>query len=578
MAFQLSPGVSITEKDVSLIIPAVASTGGGIVSPFKWGPAEEVTLISSEKELASVFGTPINSPYGAQFWLSAANFLSYGNNLKVVRFVTAADLNAAAGTALAIKNSTAYKTASLGNAAAWVAKYPGALGNSLKVVILDYYAGDPGNSDSLISLDDYADHLDNFDAIPGTSTFAVQQGNSSAKDEIHILVIDEDGLFTGTKNTVLERFAFVSKAGNALKEDGTTNYYMNIINNESQYIWFGNHTLALSTTGTAWGSDVPNTGSFKLLTGGGIDRVSLAGGADTTFSSITHDTTIATTYDTYFGDADTVDVSLLIAGPLAVAASNTVIQVAEARKDCMAFVSPILVVSSNTAAANLTAATTFRSSLTASSYGVMDSGTKLQYDKYNDVYRYVPLCGDIAGCCVRTDLDKDPWYSPAGFDRGRIRNAIKLAYNPNKTHRDELYKKSINPVVQFDGSGVILFGDKTLLQKPSAFDRINVRRLFIILEKAIATAAKFLLFEFNDEFTRSQFGLLVEPFLRDVQGRRGITDFKVVCNETNNTPQVIDSNNFVADIYIKPTRSINFIQLNFVATATGLSFEEVVGS
>lgn len=207
----------------------------------------------------------------------------------------------------------------------------------------------------------------------------------------------------------------------------------------------------------------------------------------------------------------------------------------------------------------------------------MDSGNKLQYDRYNDVYRYIPLCADVAGCCVRTDTNRDPWFSPAGADRGRILNAVRLAYNPPKSHRDELYKKGINPVVSFEGSGPILYGDKTLLTKPSAFDRINVRRLFIVLEKAIATAARNILFEFNDEFTRSQFRLLVEPFLRNVQARRGITDFRVVCDETNNTAQVIDSNNFVADIYIKPNRSINFIQLNFIATPTGLSFEEVSG-
>jgi phage tail sheath protein FI len=208
----------------------------------------------------------------------------------------------------------------------------------------------------------------------------------------------------------------------------------------------------------------------------------------------------------------------------------------------------------------------------------MDSGYKLQDDRYNDQYRYIPLCADVAGCCVRTDENRDPWYSPAGFDRGRILNNLKLAYNPNKTHRDELYKKGINPIVSFDGSGAVLFGDKTLLQKPSAFDRINVRRLFIVLEKAIATASRFILFEFNDEFTRSQFRLLTEPFLRDVQSRRGIQDFRVVCDTTNNTAQVIDTNRFVADIYIKPNRSINFIQLNFIATPTGLTFEEVLGA
>ena len=578
MAFQLSPGVSITEKDVTLIVPAVATTGGGIVSPFAWGPAEQVVVISSEKELVNVFGAPIDTDYAAKWWYSAANFLAYGNNLKVVRFVTATDLNStSSGTGIQVTNLDDYNGATLTSSGTWVAKYPGTLGDSLKVVILDYYSGDPDNSDGTASSDDYADWLRNFDDIPGTSTWAVNQGNSSAKDEIHILVIDEDGKFTGEKNTVLERFAFVSKAPNALKEDGTTNYYKNVINNESQYIWWANHPTAVQASGTSWGGDLPTSGSYKLLNGGFINRSSLTGGGVTTWSS-SNDSAIAAAFEDYFGDADTVDVSILICGPLGATAADDVIEVAEARKDCIAFVSANTVSATSTTQTNLDNALTYRTSLTASSYGVLDSGTKFQYDRYNDKYRYIPLCGDIAGCCVRTDLNNDPWYSPAGFDRGRVLNAIKLAYNPNKTHRDELYKKGINPVVQFDGSGVILFGDKTLLQKPSAFDRINVRRLFIVLEKAIATAARNLLFEFNDEFTRSQFKLLVEPFLREVQGRRGLTDFRVVCDETNNTPQVIDSNNFVADIYIKPNRSINFIQLNFIATPTGLSFEEVVGA
>jgi phage tail sheath protein FI len=207
----------------------------------------------------------------------------------------------------------------------------------------------------------------------------------------------------------------------------------------------------------------------------------------------------------------------------------------------------------------------------------MDSGWKYQYDKFNDVYRYVPLNGDTGGTMVRTDQQRDPWYSPAGFNRGNIKNVIKLAFNPNKAERDVLYKAGVNPVVSFPGQGTVLFGDKTLLAKPSAFDRINVRRLFIVLEKSISTASKFTLFEFNDEFTRANFVNLVEPFLRDVQGRRGITDFRVVCDESNNTPEVIDRNEFIGDIFIKPARSINFIQLNFVAVRTGVDFSEVVG-
>jgi len=257
--------------------------------------------------------------------------------------------------------------------------------------------------------------------------------------------------------------------------------------------------------------------------------------------------------------------------------ANKYLSVASARKDCISFVSPANanVIGTN---ASADAIVNYRNLLTdASSYGVMDSGWKYQYDKYNDVYRWVPLNADVAGLCVRTDQQRDPWFSPAGLNRGQIRNVVKLAFNPTAADRDTLYAKDVNPVVSFPGEGVVLFGDKTMQGRPSAFDRINVRRLFIVLEKSIARAARFSMFEFNDQFTRAQFVALVEPFLRDVQGRRGITDFRVVCDETNNTGEVIDRNEFIGDIYIKPARSINFIQLNFVAVRTGVSFDEVVG-
>jgi len=282
-------------------------------------------------------------------------------------------------------------------------------------------------------------------------------------------------------------------------------------------------------------------------------------------------------YD-FFKDPEIVDISLVLAGATSqTVATHLISNIAEARKDCLVFLSPRrddVVDQAGSERANIT---TFRNLLNSSSYAVMDSAWKYQYDKYNDVYRYIPMNGDTAGLCVRTDTERDPWFSPAGFNRGQIKNVIRLSFNPTKAERDELYKIGVNPVVTFPGEGTILFGDKTLLAKPSAFDRINVRRLFIVLEKAIAKAAKFSLFEFNDEFTRAQFVALVEPFLRDVQGRRGIFDFRVVCDETNNTGEVIDRNEFIGDIYIKPARSINFIQLNFVAVRTGVAFDEVVG-
>ena len=603
MPFQLSPGVSITEKDLTLIVPAVATTPGGICAPFAFGPAEEVIVISSEKELKSIFGAPsTNSGYG-QWWFTAANFLAYGNNLKVVRILDSTDLNAnatttgAAGAGILIKNKLQFlsDTISYGTTL-FVAKYPGAIGNSLKVVILD--GGSRLNTDGPgvagdATENEYADFLTNFNGIPGTSTFATNLGNTSAFDEIHVLVIDEEGLFTGVKNTVLEKYEYLSKAINGQDADGNNNYWKNVINENSEYIWVSTNFPTTTTPGTlSWGS-ILTASSARFATVGssageyGKFEASLAGGFLET--STPTDSSIASNYSTYFGDADTVDVSLLLGGPLgsnitstsAAGTSNaasTIISVAESRKDCLSFVSPQTKVT-NTAQQNLDTINNFKVTCTnPSSYGVMDSGWKLQYDKYNDRYIYVPLNGDTAGCCVRTDELRDPWFSPAGFDRGRILNNIKLSYNPNKTHRDIIYRRGVNPVVTFDTSGTVLFGDKTMLEKPSAFDRINVRRLFIVLEKAIATASKFILFEQNDEFTRAQFKSLVEPFLRTVQGRRGVTDFKVVCDETNNTPAVIDSNGFVADIYIKPTRSINFIQLNFIATPTGLSFEEVVGA
>ena len=285
-----------------------------------------------------------------------------------------------------------------------------------------------------------------------------------------------------------------------------------------------------------------------------------------------------------FDDAETVDINLLIGGAIpagtdGVTHATKLIDIAEKRKDIVAFISPrradvVNVADSNTATSNVIA---FFDQLASSSYAVFDSGYKFQFDKFNDVFRFVPLNGDIAGLCANTDNVADPFFSPGGFNRGQIRGAVKLAFNPNQTQRDDLYQARVNPVVTFPGQGTILFGDKTALSRPSAFDRINVRRLFILLEKAIATAAKFQLFEFNDEFTRAQFRNLVEPFLRDIQGRRGITDFSVVADGTNNTGEVIDRNEFVADIFIKPARSINFIQLNFVAVRTGVAFSEIGG-
>ena len=594
MPFQISPGVSVTETDLTLIVPTVATTPAAYCGAFKWGPSNEPVLVTSEKDLIDVFGTPDRDPAYARYWFVAQNFLQYGNNLRIVRVLQEEDDTASSGGAIdnteigaGIYNDASYLTNYTNFSSVngpWCARYPGVKGNSLKVVVLDH---NPFTTPTdTTATNEYADFIDNFDDIPGTSVWAQSITNSTTiNDELHIVVIDAGGAFTGVAGTILERFAFLSKAKNAKNADGRSNYYADVINTTSKYVrWLAAPSMTNFESGSKeWGTDlVFGDSAFKVINDYiAGQNTQFTGGANKTLTDNTLgalELDCAQAFEDYFLDGEEIDVSLFIAGPMRASAARKVIEIAEERKDCVAFVSPT---NSETnkehdmSAFVLADALAYRTALAlSSSYGVMDSGYKLQYDTYNDRYLYVPLNGDVAGCCVRTDTNKDPWYSPAGFDRGRIKNVVRLAYNPGKADRDELYKKGINPVVSFPGEGVVLFGDKTLLSRPSAFDRINVRRLFIVLEKAISTASKFLLFEFNDAFTRAQFVQLVTPYLRDVAGRRGIQDFRVVCDETNNTPQVIDSNGFVGDIFIQPNRSINFIQLNFVATPTGVSFVE----
>lgn len=500
----------------------------------------------------------------------------------------------------------------------FAAKYPGALGNSLKVSIADSQS--------------YAawEYANQFDGAPGTSTYA--EANGAAADEMHVIVIDEDGLWTGIKGGTLEKFAFVSKASDCKKADGTNNYYKDVINASSDYIWWMDH-VGIGDISTVFAQSTAYTRGQVLTSGANTYIVSTAGTSAVTGApshstgSISNGTTILTAISTatngwgstattapgltfgtipvainrslsggvdalnavygdllaawgLFADDGQYDISLLPLGKATAPLADWVIQnVCNTRLDCVAFCSPQNTVSGDVIIGQGTTATNqitaYRDLINSSSYGVMDSGYKYQYDRYNDVYRWVPLNGDTAGLCARTDYTNDPWFSPGGLNRGQVKGVVKLAHNPTKTDRDILYKKGINPVVNFPGEGTVLYGDKTLLTKPSAFDRINVRRLFIVMEKAIATAAKYQLFEFNDSFTRAQFKNLVEPFLRDVQGRRGITEFVVKCDESNNTGQVIDANQFVADIFVKPNRSINFITLNFVAARSSVSFTEV---
>jgi len=631
MAFQISPGINTSEIDLTAIVPAVQTTAGGFAGQFRWGPVEQRVLISTEAQLVSQFQKP-NGTYFKDFF-TAANFLAYSDTLHTVRINNTGLVNANAnGASILVKSEEDYDanfSSGISGGGDVVAKYPGALGNSLKYSICpsatafestlsgtytvvngntgvvfsanqatvisagdllqlgpdkDIYkvstvAGDgksvtlesayTGNTvNSGTALNRRWEYYNFVTAAPGTSPFATTRGGTN--DQMHIVVVDEDGEWTNIKGQVIEVFDAVSKASDAKNEDGSTNYYKEVLNRQSQYLWWADHPTGVTNAGSAAGGTSFGGGNTPI-------RNSLASGAD---GSAGTPGQYQRAYD-LFKSSEEVDIALLLGGASTSAtAVHLINNIAEYRKDCVVCVSPEqadVVNNTSYTSAEIDDIIEFRNTLPSTSYAVLDSGYKYQYDKYNDQYRWVPLNGDVAGTMARTDEVRDPWYSPAGLNRGRIKNVVNLAFNPNKTERDQLYKNGINPVTTFPGEGTILFGDKTLLGYPSAFDRINVRRLFIVLEKAIAIAARQSLFEFNDEFTRAQFVNLVEPFLRDVQGRRGITDFRVVCDETNNTGEIIDRNEFVGDIYVKPARSINFIQLNFVAVRTGVEFEEVVG-
>jgi phage tail sheath protein FI len=558
MAFQLSPGVNVSEVDLTTVVPSVATTVGGFAGNFNWGPVDEIVTINNEVQLVERFGKPDSNTFTSFF--TAANFLSYGSELRLLRSVGNNANNATtSGTPVRIDNRTDYEqNHSSGSASiTFAAKYPGSLGNGLLVSMCD------ANTELFASWQ----YASEFSSQANTSSYATSKG--SAFDELHVVVVDGTGNISGTANTILEKYGFLSKAGDAKNEDGSSNYYVDVLNTRSKYIWWLGHPSGMTDFGFT-ASSTANSSGFEILTStdytlsGGIDAAPSAGN-------------LANTYNA-FDNPDSVDVSLIMGGSLTGdTVPDALISLAEARKDCLIFLSPELTDVVNNSGNEVTDILALRNSFPSSSFAVMDSGWKYQYDKYNDVFRWIPLNGDTAGLCARTDLERDPWFSPAGFNRGQIKNVVKLAWNPTKAERDSLYKAGVNPVVTFPGEGTVLYGDKTLLSRPSAFDRINVRRLFIVLEKTIARASRSSLFEFNDEFTRSQFVNLVEPFLRDVQGRRGIFDYRVVCDTTNNTPEVIDRNEFVGDIYIKPARSINFIQLNFVAVRTGVSFNEIVG-
>jgi len=568
MAFQVSPGVQVQEIDATNVVPAVSTSIGGFAGSFNWGPVDEIVTVSSENELAAKFGAPDDST--AKHFLVAASFLKYGNALKVVRVATGHENATSDGSGQLIKNDEDYDNSSL-SVGSWIAKHPGVLGNSIKVGLVTASVSNFSTIQYLTDSDGTKYLYSSiFDSIPGTSEYASNLGKTSAADEVHVVVIDEDGAISGEVGTVLESFGYLSQASDAKKSDGSSNYYKDVINQQSAYVYWAAHDSNLTDAGETVSANTTFVTSTTAL------ESSLSGGSDDNAPTTGE---IALGFD-LLEDSETEDVNLLFAAPDAngeEAIAEDLISIASSRKDCMAFVSPPIedTVGSSTPAADVKA---FADGLTSSSYASCDSTALYVYDKYNDVYRWIGAAGHQAGLCANTDNVADAWFSPAGVNRGQLLGVTKLAFNPKKADRDTLYKARVNPIVSLPGQGTILFGDKTLLSRPSSFDRINVRRLFITLEKAISTAAKAQLFEFNDEFTRAQFRNLVEPFLRDVKGRRGLTDFLVVCDNTNNTQAVIDGNKFVADIFVKPARSINFISLSFVATRSGVEFSEISGS
>ena len=581
MAFQVSPGVNVSEVDLSTTIPNVSVSDAAMAAGFQWGPADTVTTVTSEKNMVDVFGKPDNDT--VTNWLTAASFLAYAGSLQIVRTLPLGagnSLNGAdnAGGILVANEAEFDAGITFAAGTTFVARYPGALGNSLGVGLIH-----TGSVATVAIGATTHTWTDLFDSVPNAG--------GSVDHLVHVFVTDSLGLFTGTIGKVLERFAYVSIASDAKDSQGNSNYIVDVIRNQSKYIYCTGQFDDNANLDADGDDDVGNWDDLTVATDANdLDThygVTLTNGAaNNTNANATGQRQLGYLK---FQDAEQTDVSLFIIGEDTATfettdyVSGTVITGASGRKDAVVFTSPqkSSVQTAGTLSSKALAVIADRDAINSTTYGVMDSGWKRMYNKYTDKFVAVPLNGDIAGLCVATDNNRDPWYSPAGFNRGHIKNAASLYFDPDKVSRDSIYKAGVNPVASFPGQGIVLFGDKTLYGTSaggSAFDRINVRRLFIVLEKAISRASKSLLFEFNDEFTRAQFRSMVDPFLRNVKSRRGITDYLVVCDTSNNTSDVIDRNEFIGDIFIKPARSINFIQLNFVAVSTGVSFSEVVGA
>ena len=638
MAFSVSPSVIVREVDASTSVPAIATPPAAIAGVYRWGPVGEAVLVSSENELVSKFGTPDNDNYETFF--VAADYLSYANALWVAR-VDNGSVKADALTRDANNDVTAYGAfeglypGSLGNsievASVEASKYEApvvaeaiipttsisgntsvqysqtiaylssntifevakanritetpeagdiiTIGNTSVgyqdlgfVSIVERALNAAGGVESDVALVAAYEYTMTFDrkyqlpesdlnklSISRKWKYSASFSGKPSTGNYHVAVVDEDGAISGTAGTLLELYSNVSKTSTAKLSSGKTNYYKDVIDQESSWV------------------KVANTTHFEANTSY-VNYESLANGSDGRTETTATLADLAAGYD-LFKSSNEIDVSFILQGKGDDAgniANYIISNVADYRKDAIAFISPAKsdVVDESKTEAKLANVIAYKNALPSSSYYVMDSGYKYRYDRYADVYRYTPLNGDIAGLNSRVQ----PFESPAGFRKGVIKNVVKLAFNPNKSQRDQLYSNEVNPVMSQVGQGIVLFGDKTGLGQNSAFDRINVRRLFIAVEKAIANAAQSFLFELNDEFTQAQFKGIVEPFLRDIQGRRGIVDFRVISDSTVNTPSVVDQSKFRANIFIKPARSINVIELTFVATRSGVEFEEIVGS
>jgi hypothetical protein len=598
MAYLQSVGVQVTETDLTPVTQPTSASIGLFVGHFNWGPAANIVNVDSETTLGRIFGAPkktadINAPS----FLTAESFLKYGNSLKVVRVV---DVDTARNSkAIFTSDVSDYSSSetnltiythegdfelrstdpSYDNDGGFYARYPGVLGNSLAISVFHAdNASDESNVDEIRT---------KFTYSPTNTIWNEQQGDNGIplyeNDEIHIAVYDKNGLFTGVKGTILEVWEGLSLSSEARTTANVSNYFADIINRSSAYIYAVNETEIFNFNADTFSLKAPlasvltkDLGKYSFILGSDGST-----NASDRISDIVNVLDPSVNSSVQLSDVDNIDFNLVFAeaveGDPDALVNVAISDLVNERKDCIGFISaPLSLWRYSSDDLKKDALLLYKDQISnPTSYVVFDSSPVYVYNKYADRFEWIPTCGHMAGLCAYTDEVNDPWFSPAGLNRGQLRGITKIAYNPKQIDRDELYNNNINPIVNMPGSGIVLWGDKTGQKKTSAFDRINVRRLFIVLQRTCREAAKFQLFELNDEFTRNAFINIVEPYLRDVKGRRGITEFKIVCNEKNNTPQVIDSNQFVADIYIKPARSINYITLNFIATRTGVSFTEI---